>query len=124
VKNLSREGQEVSEKEIRLLTLQREVETNQQLYDAVLKRLKETGVTGQLETNNVRVMEEATVPGAPVRPRRARQILVGVVAGLVLALGVALGIEYFDTTLRTPDDVERYLGLPVVAIIPVIGGRR
>jgi uncharacterized protein involved in exopolysaccharide biosynthesis len=124
VKNLSREGQEVSEKEIKFLTLQREVETNQQLYDAVLKRLKETGVTGQLETNNVRVMEEATVPGAPVRPRRARQILVGVVAGLVLALGVALGIEYFDTTLRTPDDVERYLGLPVVAIIPVIGGRR
>jgi capsular polysaccharide biosynthesis protein len=47
-----------------------------------------------------------------------------IVAGLVLALGVALGVEYFDNTLRTPDDVERYLGLPVVAIIPVIGGRR
>jgi uncharacterized protein involved in exopolysaccharide biosynthesis len=124
VKNLSREGQEVSEKEIRLLTLQREVETNQQLYEAVLKRLKETGVTGQLETNNVRVMEEATVPGAPVRPRKARQLLLSVVAGLVLAVGVALGVEYFDTTLRTPDDVERYLGLPVVAVIPVIGARR
>jgi uncharacterized protein involved in exopolysaccharide biosynthesis len=124
VRSLSREGQEVSEKEIKLLTLQREVETNQQLYDAVLKRLKETGVTGQLETNNVRVVEEATVPSAPVRPRKARQILMSLVAGLVLALGVALGVEYFDTTLRTPDDVERYLGLPVVAIIPVIGGRR
>jgi uncharacterized protein involved in exopolysaccharide biosynthesis len=124
VRSLSREGQEVSEKEIKLLTLQREVETNQQLYDAVLKRLKETGVTGQLETNNVRVVEDATVPGAPVRPRKARQILMSLVAGLVLALGVALGVEYFDTTLRTPDDVERYLGLPVVAIIPVIGGRR
>jgi capsular polysaccharide biosynthesis protein len=59
-----------------------------------------------------------------VRPRKARQLLLSVVAGLVLAVGVALGVEYFDTTLRTPDDVERYLGLPVVAVIPVIEGRR
>jgi succinoglycan biosynthesis transport protein ExoP len=124
VKNLSREGQDVSEKEIRLLSLQREVETNQQLYDSVLKRLKETGVTGSLETNNVRVVEEATAPGAPVKPRRARHVVMSLMAGLVLAVGLALGIEYFDTSLRTPDDVERELGLPVVAIIPAFEGKR
>jgi uncharacterized protein involved in exopolysaccharide biosynthesis len=124
VRSLSREGQDVSEKEIKLLTLQREVETNQQLYDAVLKRLKETGVTGSLETNNVRVVEEASVPEAPVKPRKMRQLMMSAVAGLVLALGLALGIEYFDTSLRTPDDVERELGLPVVAIIPAFEGKR
>lgn len=124
VKNLSREGQDVSEKEIRLLSLQREVETNQQLYDSVLKRLKETGVTGSLETNNVRVVEEATAPGAPVRPRKERYLTMSAVAGLLLALGLALTIQYFDTALRTPDDVERELGLPVVAIIPVFETKR
>jgi uncharacterized protein involved in exopolysaccharide biosynthesis len=123
-RNLSREGQDVSEKEIRLLTLQREVETNQQLYDSVLKRLKETGVTGSLETNNVRVVEEASAPGAPVKPRKIRQLMMSAVAGLVLALGLVVVMEYFDTSLRTPDDVERELGLPVVAIVPVFESKR
>jgi polysaccharide biosynthesis transport protein len=122
VNQLSREGQALSEKEIQYLALQRESESNQQLYDAVLKRLKETGVTGGLETNNVRVVEEASVPTTPVRPQKARSLLISVVIGFVLAVGVALGIDYFDTTLKTPDDVERYLGLSAVGLVPRFSG--
>jgi uncharacterized protein involved in exopolysaccharide biosynthesis len=124
VNRLRQEGQDLSEKEIQYLNLQREADSNQQLYEAVLKRLKETGVTGGLDTNNVSVIEDATVPRTPVRPRKAINLIVSVLVGLFVGVGVALTIEYFDTTIKTPDDVERYLGLPVIAIVPVFQGKR
>ena len=124
VNQLRKEGQELNEKEIQYLALQRESDSNQQLYEAVLKRLKETGVTGGLETNNVSVIEEAPVPLAPIRPRKTINLVVSVLVGLFVGVGVALTIEYFDTTVKTPDDVERYLGLPVIGIVPMFAGRR
>jgi uncharacterized protein involved in exopolysaccharide biosynthesis len=118
VNRLRAEAQELNEKEIQYLNLQRDADSNQQLYEAVLKRLKETGVTGGLETNNVSVIEEATTPRSPIRPRKAVNLLIAVVVGLLVGMGSALTIEYFDTTVKTPDDVERYLGLPVIGIVP------
>jgi uncharacterized protein involved in exopolysaccharide biosynthesis len=118
VNRLRAEAQELNEKEIQYLNLQRDADSNQQLYEAVLKRLKETGVTGGLETNNVSVIEEAVTPRFPIRPRKTVNLLVAVVAGMLIGVGTALTIEYFDTTVKTPDDVERYLGLPVIGIVP------
>jgi uncharacterized protein involved in exopolysaccharide biosynthesis len=124
VNRLRAEAQELNEKEIQYLNLQRDADSNQQLYEAVLKRLKETGVTGGLETNNVSVIEEAPAPRAPIKPRKAINLIVSVLVGLFVGVGVALTIEYFDTTIKTPDDVERYLGLPVIGIVPLFAGRR
>jgi polysaccharide biosynthesis transport protein len=90
----------------------------------VLKRLKETGVTGGLETNNVSVIEDAHVPRTPVRPRKSVNLAISVLVGLVVGVSVALTIEYFDTTVKTPDDVERYLGLPVIGIVPLFAVKR
>jgi len=124
VNHLRREGQELNDKESQYQNLQRDVESNQQLYDSVVKRLKETGVAGGLENSNVRIVEEATAPGAPIRPRKAWNLGLSIVAGLVLAFGVAFGLEYLDTTVKTPDDVERYLGLAVIGVVPAFQARR
>ncbi len=124
VNNLRREGQELNDKESQYQNLQHEVESNQQLYDSVVKRLKETGVAGGLENSNVRIVEEATPPGAPIRPRKAWNLGLSVVAGLILAFGVAFGLEYLDNTVKTPDDVERYLGLSVIGVVPAFHARR
>jgi len=124
VNQLKREGQDLNEKEIQALALQREADSNQQLYEAVLKRFKETGVAGGLETNNVRIVEEATAPNVPVKPRKLWNLAVSVAAGLIVGLGLAFAIEYVDTTVKTPEDVERYLGLPVIGIVPTFGGKR
>ena len=124
VTQMRRDGQDLNEKEIQYLALQRESETNQQLYDSIVKRLKETGVTGGLETNNVRVVEVATPPAAPVRPRKTWNLGLSIVVGLGLGIAVAVAIEYFDTTVRTPDDVERYFGLPVIGIVPKFEAKR
>ena len=124
VNRLRQEGQDISEKEIQYQNLQRDADSNQQLYEAVLKRLKETGVTGGLETNNVSVIEDAVTPRFPIQPRKAVNLLIAVVVGLLIGVGTALTIEYFDTTVKTPDDVERYLGLPVIGIVPQFAVKR
>jgi uncharacterized protein involved in exopolysaccharide biosynthesis len=124
VNNLRREGQELNDKESQYQNLQREVESNQQLYDSVVKRLKETGVVGGLENSNVRIVEEATAPGTPIRPRQAYNLGLSIVAGLVFAFGLAFGLEFLDTTVKTPDDVERYLGLSVIGVVPAFHARR
>ncbi|MBI4271117.1 MAG: GumC family protein [Candidatus Rokubacteria bacterium] len=124
VNRLRQEGQDLSEKEIQYMNLQRESESNQQLYEAVLKRFKETGVTGGLDTNNVSVVEDATVPKVPIKPRKTINLIVSVLVGLFVGVGIALTIEYFDTTIKTPDDVERYLGLPVIGIVPIFEAKR
>ena len=118
VNRLRSEGQDLNMKEIEFLSLQRENESNQQLYEAVLKRLKETGLAGGLETNNVRVVEEAIAPVAPIRPRKTWNLLAAVIAGLVLGLGLAAAVEHFDTSVKTPEDVERLFGLPVIGVVP------
>ncbi len=124
VNQLRQEGLQLNEREIQYQNLQREVESNQALYDSVLKRMKETGVAGGLEDSNVRIIEEATPPVVPIRPRKARNVALSIAAGLVLAFGVAFALEYLDTTVKTPDDVERYLGLSVIGIVPSFQVRR
>lgn len=124
VQALTHEGQNLNEKEIQYGVFQREAESNQQMYDAVLKRVKETGVEGGLESNNIRIVEEATVPKTPVRPRKRFNIIVSALVGLTVSLGVAFLLEYLDNTIKTPDEVERYLGLPTLAVVPMFAGRR
>src|SRR5439155_350329 len=82
----------LNQKEIQYLNLQRDSDSNQQLYEAVLKRLKETGVTGGLETNNVSVIEDASVPRTPVRPRKTINLPISVLVGLVVGVAAALVI--------------------------------
>jgi uncharacterized protein involved in exopolysaccharide biosynthesis len=121
---VKREGLDLNEKEIQYSALQRETSSNQQLYDVVLKRVKETGLSGGLETNNIRIVEEARVPNTPVRPRAVLNITLAVVVGLMLGGGLAFLREYFDNTIKTPDQVERLLGLPTLGIVPVYEPRR
>src|SRR5438445_332518 len=124
VNRLRSEGQELNEKEIEYSALQREADSNQQLYEAMLKRLKETGVAGGLDTNNARVVEDAPVPGIPVRPRKTFGLMMSVLLGLGLGVGAVVGVEYFDRSVKSPEDVERLLGLPVIAVVPAFASRR
>ena len=123
VNRLRGEGQQLNEKEIQYGTLQREQDSNQQLYEAVLKRVKETGVQGGLDSNNARVVEEATRPGSPIRPRKQLALLMSLLVGLALGIAAAVTIEYFDTSVKSPEDIERVLGLPVIAVVPLFEGR-
>jgi len=107
-------------KALEYAALQREVASNEELYNILLRQLKETSVTGGLEKNNIRILERAKARDITTRVSRALSILIGSVVALVLGVVLAFLQEYFDRSLKTPDDVEYYVGLPVLGIIPKV----
>jgi succinoglycan biosynthesis transport protein ExoP len=117
------EAQNLSKKEIQYGILKREADSNQQLYDVLLKRLKETSLTQGLDTNNVRLVEAAVAPRDPVRPQKLRNLAIAVVLGLGLGVALAMVLDHMDDTVRTPEQVESALEVPVLAVIPIFAAR-
>jgi uncharacterized protein involved in exopolysaccharide biosynthesis len=117
------EAQDLAKKTIQFGILKRDADSNQQLYDVLLKRLKETGLSQGLDSSNVRIVEPAVVPMKPVKPRKVFNLVLGIMLGLVVGVSGAFFAEYMDDHVRTPDQVETTLGVPVFALIPVIQGR-
>jgi polysaccharide biosynthesis transport protein len=97
--------------------LLRDVETNRALYENVLKSLKTTIATENLPATNIRIVYPALVPEKPVSPRKFFNLLVALGVGLFLGVGLAVALENLDTTLKTPEEVERWLELPNLALI-------
>jgi uncharacterized protein involved in exopolysaccharide biosynthesis len=124
VEQLKREARALIERETQALALQRERDSSEELHSAVMKRFKETDIATALEANNVRIVEPATPPGKPSRPRTQLIMMLSVVAGLALGGGVALLAESLDNKVRSPEDVERAVGLPVLGIVPIFSTKR
>ena len=106
------------------LVLQREADSNRQVYQSLLQQEKELRVISNSRTNNVQVMDRAEVPGAPFSPNTRREWLTAILAGLLVAVGLAFGIEYLDDTVKTPEDVAKQLKLPLLGLVPAIRGAR
>ena len=98
--------------------LEREADTNRELYDSVLERMKEMGVAAELRTSNVSVIDEAESPLKPSSPRILLGLLLSACVGLMAGVGAAFVVDYLDNTLRTPEEVESYLHIPSLGIIP------
>lgn len=100
--------------------LKHEFETNQQLYDSLLTRVKDATVSAGLRANNVHLVDEALAPTDPVRPKKGRNIAIGLMVGLVLGTTLAFMQEVMDTSIKTAEDVERSIAEPVLGVIPSI----
>jgi capsular exopolysaccharide synthesis family protein len=98
--------------------LQREVDTNRELYNSVLQRMKDLGLAAESQSSNTVVVDDAQVPPGPSGPHRTMAILQAIAFGLALGIGLAFLIEYQDKTLKTPEQVEQYLRLPNLAAVP------
>ncbi len=112
-----------NEKFVRYEELKRAVETNRQFYDTLMSRAKEESLTQQLQGVQVWTLEPAQTPEEPDGPRTARTVLLGLVLGLVGAVGMAFFVEYLDNTVRSADDLELKTGSPVLGVIPPARGR-
>ena len=100
-------------------TLKREVKTNEKLYNTLLQRFEEVNVTSSsVNTSNISIVEPAVTPFKQYRPRPKINLILGLLSGLILGLGMAFLREALDQSIKSPEDLERISGLPVLGLIP------
>ena len=117
-----RQAVDLNRKSITYSILQREAESERQVYNALLQQEKELRVVSNSRANNVQLMDDAEVPGAPYTPNHSRDWLMALVLGLALGVACAYGIEYLDDSVKLPDDVTRRLKLPLLGLVPAVPG--
>ena len=98
--------------------LARQAETDRALYESVLRQIKETSLTKDVKTNAVSVIEHSPLPHSPVSPRPTRAIALGLLGGLAAGLAFVFGADALDRSIKTVDQAESTLGLPVFAAVP------
>jgi succinoglycan biosynthesis transport protein ExoP len=115
-----REVQGLSQKSIQYSVYLRDVENARRMYDILLNRAKETGLSEGLQTDNIRIVDRAEIPLSPIGPRKVRSLLLAVLVGLAGGIGLAFFFEYIDDSIKDPDDLEHYVQLPFLAAVGII----
>ncbi len=110
----------LNEKFVQYEALKREAETSKQLFDAIIKKIKEQDISQDIRTVDVWVVEKAEVPKRPFKPNNARDALLGLVIGLFGGIGAAFFVEYLDNTVKSTEDVETKLGVPVLGVVSLL----
>lgn len=113
------EANKLNESAIEYTVLKRDAETNRQLYQDLLQRLKEAGVSAGLRSSNIRVVDIARIPTMPIYPNVHRSLVLGFLLALGLAIGLAFVLETFDNTVRTIEEISTVSTLPALGTIPL-----
>lgn len=108
----------LNKQEIQYNVLAREVASDRALYETVFQRMNETIIAKNLEPNIIRIIQSAYVPTKPVKPQRTMILALGLMAGLFGGVALALLLNALDSSLKTVDQAEEYLGLPVLSVVP------
>lgn len=104
--------------------IEREAESSKQIYEALLARFQEMHSEAKTQASNVMIVDAASPPGRPYKPRPFLNLFVASFIGLFLGVILAFFFEYVDATVKIPDDVEKGLGLELLGIIPMSGKDR
>ncbi len=112
-----KEALELNRKAIDYGILQREAESNRQMYNILIKKMKEVDLSSDLKGTNIRVIDPAQIPRSPIGPNRGFNILFAAFIGLGLGVGLAFFLEYVDTSMKTPEDIKR-IQVPYMGFIP------
>jgi polysaccharide biosynthesis transport protein len=115
------EALSLNRKGIEYGVLLREAESNKQIYESLMQRTKETGISSGLRATNVRVVDPAEVPRSPISPNIQRALALSFAGSLALAVGLAFFFEQLDNRLRTPVEVKAHLGIPFLGMVPSVG---
>jgi capsular exopolysaccharide synthesis family protein len=121
-KALAAEKQEVNAQNQRMIEhniLKRDFDTNQQLYDNLLQRLKDATLSASLQATNIHVIDQATPPTSPIRPNKPRNYAAGLLVGMILGVTLAFMQEALDSSVRSTEEAERLVNAPALAVIPV-----
>mgnify|MGYP000537960421 CR=1 FL=1 len=100
--------------------LENEVERHKKIYDALVQRLMEIDVNAGFNRTNVEIVEPASVPKVPVRPNRGRMAFMAAFFGIIAGFALGFIIEHLDDTIKTPEDLQGKLSLPLIGFIPLV----
>lgn len=123
IDNYNSELSNLPEKELNVARLERDRTVNNQIYMMLLKKMEEARITEEGRIGNIRVIDRAILPRIPIAPRKAMNIIIGLIVGIVLGVGMAVFLESMDVSLKSIDDIENKTGLTVLAAIPIIGAK-
>jgi succinoglycan biosynthesis transport protein ExoP len=112
------EANKLNESAIEYSILKRDLDSNRTLYEGLLEKLKEAGVTAGLRSNNFRIIDAARVPTAPSEPNIPRNLSFALVLGVISGVGLAFLLENMDNTVRTPEQATALSLLPSLGMIP------
>ena len=101
-------------------SLKREVDTNRQLYDGLLQRMKEVGVVAGISTNNISIVDRAQVPASPYKPDLRKNLAMAIVLGLIVGILLVFLLEQLDDTVKSSADAESRVRAPVLGVIPMV----
>jgi len=118
LKDQGKQANIVATKSVQYNILKREVDTNKQFYEGLLLRLKEAGVSAGLKASNIRIVDSAVPPTSPVKPKMLSNLALGLILGLGFGVGLAFVQERLDNSLKSADDIEHFLDVPALALIP------
>lgn len=116
------EANKLNESAIQYSLLKREVDSNRQLYEGLLQKMKEAGITAGLKSSNIRIIDPAEVPMGPISPNIPRTLGVALLGSLIMGIGLAFVLESMDKTMRSSEQVQLASGLPALGIVPVALG--
>ena len=120
IQNIESQMKQLPTEELEYARLNREVNINEELYTLLSKRYKEAQISEADRVQSAFVVTPATEPTSPTKPNKLTNITIGALLGIFLGLLFALIIENLDTSIGTIEDVEKFLGIPVLGIIPHI----
>jgi polysaccharide biosynthesis transport protein len=118
IADFDQEALSTNRKELKYSILQRSVTTNQKLYDTLLSKVEESNVVKDADVSNIRVVERAVLPLSPIKPKKKLNLALSIIFGLMTGVGLAFLLEYMDRSLRTEEDVQRYMDLAVLTVVP------
>src|SRR6266403_2142971 len=113
------EANKLNESAIEYSILKRDLDSNRTLYEGLLEKLKEAGVTAGLRSNNFRIIDAARVPTSPSEPNIPRNLSFALVLGVISGVGLAFLLESMDNSVRTPEQAQAISGLPSLGMIPL-----
>lgn len=119
VNGLQADVLDLRDRSIQYTILQREVDTNRALYDALLQRFRQVGVSDGVGDNKIAIVDRARASNAPVSPNVPVNILIGLLLGAVAGFGGAFLIEFIDDTIKLPEDVPNKLDLTLLGVMPL-----
>lgn len=113
------EANNLNESAIQYSVLKRDSDSNHQLYDNLLQKLKEAGIAAGLRSSSIRVVDVAQIPDLPVSPHVPRNLAFGFLLGLGGGIALALVLENLDTTVRDMEEAKAICTLPALGMIPL-----